>query len=58
MKRTFRTIRGVLCRGLICLAGLLAAALPAAAEGTSRSYTYNSRDEAVPAPSPYQPDGV
>lgn len=58
MKRTFRTIRGVLCRGLICLAGLLAAALPAAAEGTSRSYTYNSRDEAVPTASPYQPAGV
>lgn len=58
MKRTFRTIRGVFCRGLICLAGLLAAALPAAAEGTSRSYTYNSRDEAVPTASPYQPAGV
>lgn len=31
---------------------------PRRAEGTSRSYTYNSRDEAVPTASPYQPAGV
>ena len=58
MKQTYRTIRGAVCRGLICLAGLFAAVWPAAAEGASRSYTYNSRDEAVPTASPYQAEAV
>ena len=58
MKRTYRTILGAACRSLICLAALAAVSLPCAARGASRSYTYNSREEAVPTAAPYQAETV